>query len=312
MAAHPSMFQPVAPAPTEQEQILQAMRSQPLYVSPVLRDLAENAAAERIFMVPSFGEQVAAAIDQRLQKFTNAGLIFRTTSGMIRRVRLPARPGDLTVVVTFGAPKDTGEPGPSDDEKMHSELVNASLGCAGAVIGWVGLVAGAFVAGPVGWVAFSLVAFDGIAASAGSVSCMTSGIRYFNYRRGRGDINQRMDDSRAYRNMSRTLDGVALLGVPRAGFTASREIGAVGRAAVAGATGGNALARAGSAVEHVVEEIAISRPLQSELLGSVGAGLGIAGSLNGGILKELRDVTPTLSGGMTGVAMPWFSIALTN
>lgn len=312
MAAHPDMFRPVVPAPNPQEQMLQALGSQPLYASPLMRDLAENAAAERILMVPSFGEQVAATIDRRMPKFANAGVVFRTTTGKVRRIRLPERPGDLTVVVTFGVPKDSGEPGPTEDEKMRSELVNASLGCAGAVIGWVGLVAGAFVAGPIGWVAAGLFAFDGIASSAGTVSCMISGIRYFNFRRGRGDINERMDHSRTYRNATRTLDGVALLAGPRAALTAPREIAAVGRAAIAGAHGGDAIARAGSVIEHVAEEIVIKRPLQLELLGSVGAGLGTAGSLNGGIIRELREVTPVLADGTIGIAMPWFSVALTN
>lgn len=312
MATHPDSLRPLAPPPSQQEQVLQALRSQPLYTSPVLRDLTENAVAERIVTVPSFGEQVAAAIDKRLYDFADAGLIFRTTTGKVRRIRLPARPGDLTVVVTFGAPVDTGEPGPTEEDKMRTELINAALGCAGAVIGWVGLVAGAFVAGPGGWVAMGIVAFDGIAANAGTVSCMLSGIRYFNFRRGRGDINQRMDDSRAYRNATRTIDGIALASGPRVVYTSAREIGAAGRAALAAAQGTNAVARAGNAVEQVAKEILITRPLQLELLGVVGAGIGVAGSLNGGILKELRDVTPVLPDGTTGIAMPWFSVALTN
>lgn len=271
-----------------------------LLTNPILAQLRDDGASDQYARSDRVGRLVAQSID-KVRDFAGVGIVFRSSTGVMRHVRLPARPGDLTVFVLFGAPPSgtPAAPPPGASNALRHEAIVGGLGCAAAVIGWVGLVAGAFVSGPVGWVALSLVVFDATASGAASVSCLESGVRVLNETRHRHDLNVGMDDNPAYYYSSRVQDGIGVASVPRTAATSARALLEATTLAAAGARGAGVVA--GGA--RIVREVLLSGEVRTELLNAVGAGIGLAGSAVGGVVREAADALPPF---------PTFTVALAN
>jgi hypothetical protein len=270
------------------------------FTNPVLSRLREDAASDRYAKDPSVGRFVAQSID-RIRDFVGVGIVFRSSTGVLRHVRLPARPGDLTVFVLFGTPPSNtpAAPPPGATDTLRHEAIVGGLGCTAAVIGWIGLVAGAFIAGPVGWVAIGLVVFDATASGAASVSCLESGVRVLNESRGKHTLNTKMDDNPAYYYSSRAQDAIGVASLPRTAVTSARALLESTSAAAAAARSGAAVASGA----RIVREVLLSADVRTELLNAVGAGIGLAGSAVGGVVRESLDSLPPF---------PTFTIALSN
>ncbi len=145
----------------------------------------------------------------------------------------------------------------------------------------------------------SLVVFDATASGAASVSCLEGGVRVLNETRGRHALNEKMDDNPAYYYSSRAQDAVGVAAVPRTAVTSARALlEATTAAAAASRTAG---AAAGGA--RIVREVVLSPDVRTELLNAVGAGIGLAGSAAGGVVREAVDALPPF---------PTFTIALAN
>ena len=182
---------------------------------------------------------------------------------------------------------------------LRHELLSGGLGCAAAVIGWIGLVAAAFVSGPLGWFAIGLVAFDATASGAASVSCPESGVRVLNETRKRHDLNEKMDQNPAYAFSSRAQDIVGVASVPRAAVTSARAVVEATKTAEAASTAASGLA----AGARVIQEVILDKDVRIELLNAVGTGIGLAGSAVGGVVAEATGSLPPF---------PTFTIALSN
>lgn len=282
---------------TEEE--WQAIRA----IKPIdpLSQLKESAAAIRAAEDEALGRLVAQSID-KVREFMGVGIVFRSANGM-RRVRLPVRPGDLTLVVMWGPPPP--DP-PAANAALRHEATLAGVGCAAAVIGWIGFVTGASLSGPVGWVVLSLVIFDGVASGAASISCLQSGVRVLNEVRGNHARNEQLDASPFYQAQSKVIDAISLVGTPRALLSGPRAIAQVGGKAATAARGATAVAKAAA----VVRTLVINRETRSELLGAVNAALGLYSSAEGGIIAEHAALASTPA--PAPVSTLTFTLALTN
>ncbi len=271
-----------------------------LSTNPILARLKEDAASDQYARNPVVGRLVAQSVD-KVRDFLGVGIVFRSSTGAMRQVRLPARPGDLTVFVLFGAPPSgtPAAPPPGASDALRHEAIVGGLGCAAAVIGWVGLVAGAFVSGPVGWALISLVAFDATASGAASVSCLESGVRVLNETRNRHDLNAKMDSNPAYYYSNWVQDAIGVVSVPRTAVTSARALLEATTAAAAGARSAGVVASGAK----IVREVLLTPSVRVELLNAVGAGIGLAGSAMGGVVREAVDALPPF---------PTFTIALAN
>lgn len=251
--------------------------------------------AELFMMDAKVAEEVVRRIDG-VTGLKGAGIVFRTTWGRLRQVRLPSQSGDIGVIVTFGPRPPTGNPQELESE-MRSQVTNARYSCGAATIAMVGFVVGAFISGPVGWTAIAITIFDGIAFSTGAISCMFSGIRLLNLKTGNREGNGRMDNNAAF--------GVASAALDYSNFPAA-------------ARNGVGITRAG---KEVVREIKLTTEFANELLGAVGTGLGFAGARQGGELRlrleNLRDsaggaVGNGLVGDKSQIRTPDYTVALTS
>ena len=287
-------------AGTLSDHSLLASRPTNFFTNPILSRIENDASSNRYTRDPVVSRFVAQSVDT-VRDFFGIGIVFRSSTGVVRQVRLPSRPGDLTLFVLFGpAPSGTpAAPPPGASDALRHEAMVGGLGCAAAVIGWIGLVAGAFVSGPIGWVAISLVAFDATASGAASISCLESGVRVLNETRDRHDLNERMDKNAAYYYSSRGQDVIGVAALPRTAITSARALlEATTAASAASRTAGIVASGA-----KIAREVLLSPNVRTELLNAVGSGIGLAGSAIGGVVRESVDSLPPF---------PTFTIALAN
>lgn len=176
------------------------------------------------------------------------------------------------------------------------EWRSLGLNCAGAAIGWIGVVGtgmlAPFTGGLSGLATVALYA----GALAGTGQCVASVYRVNNAARGRSDINDELDRSRAYQWSMLGADAIGLFGAG-AGL---RGAAATGKALKSvGATGGDLLARSLPRAVRGDLSIAlgingmklgtrmINKVVRQRLLDGAGGVLGVVSSVDGGIVREL-------------------------
>lgn len=93
-----------------------------------------------------------------------------------------------------------------------TEWINLGLNCGGAALAWIGVVGMGALAPVTGGVSGfgAVILYGGAAAATGQ--CVVSVARTVNLQRGRTDINQRWDNSKAYVRTMQAADGVSLIG----------------------------------------------------------------------------------------------------
>ncbi|WP_460422459.1 NAD synthetase [Pseudomonas sp. ZL2] len=104
------------------------------------------------------------------------------------------------------------------ESRVVKEAMNASLSCAGAILGWIvvfsGTIAVPFTAGT----SLVLTAMGSAAAAASTTQCFFGGYRTYNELMNPAD-NDELDSQAWYQSMSSVLDAVSLMGVGASGLT---------------------------------------------------------------------------------------------
>jgi hypothetical protein len=267
----------------------------PSWRNPVLQDLEDTGRALRLCDDPLAAAALGRAVDS-VSGLEGAGIVCRVDRGTaaprVKTLRLPRSPGDITVCTMFGNPVPA--PGtPGSNHHLRNELLAGGLSCGAALFGWIGFVGSAALAAPTAGLSVAGMIYDGLAASAASISCINSGVRILNEARGNHQVNERLDRNSAYQRTMLGLDVFGAGGVYRGGADGVRAVRALGSAASA--------VSGSSAATAIVRVIALDREIKVRLVNALGAAVTLISSNDAGALGELEK----------GLGIP-FTIVLTN
>ncbi|WP_156347798.1 thermonuclease family protein [Sphingomonas sp. Leaf9] len=204
-------------------------------------------------------------------------------------------PGGLPSRPTMPAPVSR-IPNRNASSVPPSEWRSLGLNCAGAVVGWIGVVGTGALAPFTGGLTFGATIVLYAGALAGSGQCMASVYRVNNARRGRSDINETLDKSPVYIWSMRGADAIGLVGAAgglvgvaktgaalsktgvKAGDLAARSLTRAARAELSAAMGINGVKLGTRMINKVVRQ---------RLLDGAGGVLGVVSSADGGLIREL-------------------------
>lgn len=204
-------------------------------------------------------------------------------------------PGGVPSRSTMSAPVSR-VPNRNASSVPPSEWRSLGLNCAGAVVGWIGVVGTGALAPFTGGVSVGATILLYAGALAGTGQCMASVYRVNNARRGRSDINDRLDKSPAYVWSMQGADAIGLIGAGgglvgvaktgaalsktgvRASDLAARSLTRAARGELSAAMGIHGMKLGTRMINKVVRQ---------RLLDGAGGVLGVVSSADGGIIREL-------------------------
>ena len=110
------------------------------------------------------------------------------------------------------------------ESRAVSELINTSLSCGSAILGWV-VVFGSTAAIPIsGGTSTPIVYLSGAAASASTLQCLNSGFRLYKERSGETAYIDNIDNQEWYQRTMLSLDLISLGGAAAAGATTIKMV----------------------------------------------------------------------------------------